>query len=113
MAAVVVTSTINYKGVFGAKKVAAATLAFDTGDYAAGGIAVTPAHFGMSHITAVTFQGACVDVAATPTALIPRFVASSSKIQLFEAATAGASFTEKPAEAMGAGATVAVFVIGH
>lgn len=112
MAAVVTTTTVNRKSVFGDQRVVSATLAFDTGDYAAGGIAVTASQFGLVTINELLFQGAVLDVAATPTALLPRWNASTSKIELYEAAGAGLSFTEKPAEAMGTGATVRVLVIG-
>jgi hypothetical protein len=113
MAGVVTTTTINKRSVFGDRKVVNATLAYDTGDYAAGGIAVTAAQFGLTVIEAVLFQGAALDVSATPTALMPQWNHGDLKVRLFEAAAAGASFTEKPAEAMGAGASVRVLVIGY
>jgi hypothetical protein len=115
MAAAVTTTTLNKTTVWGTQRVVDATLAYDTGDYAAGGIAITPQQFGLTFIHSVLFQGAVLDVAATPSALVPRWVPSSAtagKIQLFECAGAGASLTEKPAEAMGTGATVRVIVLG-
>jgi hypothetical protein len=111
VAAAVVTPTINRKTVWGDRRVHFVTLAVDTGDYAAGGIPVSATNVGLNSLENVLFQGAMIDVAATPTALIPRW--NAGKIQLFEAATAGASFTEKPAEAMGAGCTVDVIAIGY
>jgi hypothetical protein len=48
MAGVVTTTTINRTGVWGDRKMVSATLAFDTGDYAAGGVAITPGQFGLS-----------------------------------------------------------------
>lgn len=113
MAAVVTTTTINKQTVWGTQRVVFATLAFDTGDYAAGGIAVTPAQLGLTALDEVVFPGAFTNVSATPTGLIPQWVASTSKIRLFEAAAAGADFTEKPAEAMGAGANVRLIAIGR
>lgn len=113
MAGIVTTTTITDKFVWGNKRVHFATLAFDTGDYAAGGIAVTPGQFGLASISSVLFQGAVIDVAATPSALLPRFSPTNSKIELYEGAGSGASFTEKPAEAMGTGAKCHVVVIGR
>jgi hypothetical protein len=116
MAAVATTTTINRNTVWGDRHVVSATLAFDTGDYAAGGIAITPAQFGLAFIDDVLFEGAVLDVSATPTALIPQWNRTSAvagKIRLFEAAAAGASFTEKPAEAMGSGASCRILVIGY
>lgn len=113
MAAVVTTTTINRKQVWGTDRVFFCTLAFDTGDYAAGGVAVTPAQFGLSAIHAIMFTGASLEVAATPTGNIPRYNAATGKIQLFQSAAADAPFAEKGAEAFGAGATLDVVVIGY
>ena len=114
MAAVVTTTTVDKSLVFGSKRVVLATLAFDTGDYAAGGVAVTAAQFGLVNIDAMIIQGAALEVSATPTAQIARFNPSTLKIQIFQAgANAGDPFPEKGAEAFGAGASVAVMVIGH
>lgn len=117
MAAVVVTATINRKSVFGDRRANMVTLAFDTGDYAAGGIAITPAMVGLKYIDMLQIEGAVTNVVATPTGLLGQWVPDASpsvggKIRLFEAAAAGADFTEKPAEAMGSGATVRVLAIG-
>jgi hypothetical protein len=114
MAAVVTTTTVNKRIVIGSKRMVLATLAFDTGDYAAGGVAVTAAQFGLVKIDTLFFEGASLEVAATPTANIPRWNPSTSKISLFQADTTdGDPFAEKAAEAFGAGATVGVIVIGH
>jgi hypothetical protein len=117
MAAVVTSTTVNKKFVIGSKRMVLATLAFDTGDYAAGGVAVTAAQFGLTAIDALFFQGASLEVAATPTANIPRWnpaTSSTGKISLFQTGTAAdGPFNEKGAEAFGSGATVAVVVIGH
>lgn len=114
MAAVVTTTTINYKTVVGSKRLIGATLAFDTGDYAAGGVAVTPAQFGLVKIDTVLFEGAALEVAATPTAQIPRWNGSTSKIEFYQTGTAAdGPFNEKGAEAFGSGAAVNVVVIGH
>jgi hypothetical protein len=114
MAAVVTTTTVSKRFVIGSKRMVLATLAFDTGDYAAGGVAVTAGQFGLRAIDALFFQGASIEVAATPTANIPRFNPTTSKIELFQGSTAAdGPFNEKGAEAFGAGATVGVVVIGH
>jgi hypothetical protein len=113
MAAVVTTTTINFSNVFGSKRVVGATLAFDTGDYAAGGVAVTPGQFGLVNIDAVLFQGVGLEVSATPTANVPQWVPATSKIRFFQGAGAGDPLPEKGVEAFGAGANIAVIVIGH
>lgn len=115
MADVITTTTINRKSVWGDRRAVSATLAFDTGDYVTGGIPVTAAQFGLSVLDEIIPLGAALDVAATPSALLARWVysASAPKIQLFESAGAGASLTEKPAEAMGTGATMRVLAIGY
>jgi hypothetical protein len=114
MAAVVTTTTVNKRFVIGSKRMVLATLAFDTGDYAAGGVAVTAAQFGLSKIDSLFFEGAAIEVAATPTANIPRWNPSTSKISLFQQGSAAdAPMAEKGAEAFGSGATVGVVVIGH
>lgn len=117
MAAVVTTTTINRTTVWGDRKAVSATLAFDTGDYAAAGIAVTPAQVGLQVIDEILFMGAALEVAATPTASVPQYnrvSATSHKIRLFQSTTGAPAFlTEKVAGAMGAGATVRILVIGY
>lgn len=110
MADVATTTTINDKFVWGNKRVRIATLAFDTGDYAAGGIAVTPGQFGLASISAVLFQGASVD--SDTKANVPFWNATTGKIQLFESAGDGDPMDEKPAEAMVA-STLRLVVIGR
>ena len=114
MAAVVTTTTINRKSVMGNRRAVFATLAFDTGDYAAGGVAITPAQFGLRHIDFVTFAGQAYEVSATPTANLPQWDRTNSKIVFYQdGGTAGTPLAEKGAEAFGSGASVEVFVIGH
>ena len=114
MAAVVTTTTVNKRLVIGSKRMVLATLAFDTGDYAAAGVAVTAAQFGLVKIDALFFEGAALEVAATPTANIPRWNPTTSKISFFQTGTAAdGPLNEKGAEAFGSGATVGVVVIGH
>lgn len=112
MAAVVTTTTVQNRTVWGTQRVVRATLAFDTGDYAAGGVAVTPAQFGLTRIDEIIFPGAAIEVSATPTGQIPHYAPATGKIVIFQSATADAPFNEKGAEAFGAGANVRVIVIG-
>jgi hypothetical protein len=114
MAAVVTTTTVEEKLVFGNKRVHRVTFAYDTGDYAAGGVAVTAAQCGLNTILGMFFEGVALEVSATPTAQLPRWNQTTSKIQYFQGSgTAGAVFPEKGAEAFGAGAGVTAWVIGH
>jgi hypothetical protein len=113
MAAVVTTTTIVAKHVFGDKRAHLINFAYDTGDYAAGGVAVTAAQCGLQAIEGMFFEGVALEVAATPTANLPRWNPTTSKIQYFQSAAADAPFAEKGAEAFGAGATVRAWVIGH
>lgn len=112
MAAVVTTTTINRKSVWGDRRVVSATLEFDTGDYAAGGVAVTPAQFGLGVIDEVICHVG-LEVSATPTAQLYRYNPSTSKIEVFQSAAADAPFAEKGVEAFGAGASVRCLVIGY
>ncbi len=114
MAAVVVTPTVVLKLVTGTKRLHLVSLALDTGDYAAGGFSLTPAMCGLLHIDSVMFEGAMLEVSATPTAQIPRWNSTTSKIEVYQAgANAGDPFPEKAAEAFGAGAAVRCLVLGH
>lgn len=113
MAGVVVTTTIQKKISIGSQRMVAATLAMDTGDYAAGGFAVTAGQFGLNTIVEIIFPGAALEVSATPTAQLPYYKPSTSKIQIFQSASADAPFNEKGAEAFGSGASVRVLVIGY
>lgn len=113
MAAVVTTTTITRTSVWGDRKVVTASLALDTGDYAAGGVAVTPAQFGLQVIDEVIVTQA-IEVSATPTAHIAMYNPSTSKIRVFQAgANAGDPLPEKGAEAFGSGANFRVLVIGY
>lgn len=113
MAAVVTTTTINRKTVWGDDRVVDATLAFDTGDYAAGGVAITASQFGLQAIRLV-IPATALEVSATPTAQIVRWNPTTSKLEVYQAgANAGDPFPEKGAEAFGAGASVRVLVIGY
>ncbi len=113
MAAVVTTTTINRKDVWGTRRVVNASLAFDTGDYAAGGVAVTPGQFGLHVIDDVIVLQA-IEVSATPTANLGMYNPATSKIRFFQADTTdGDPFQEKAAEAFGAGANCRVLVIGY
>jgi hypothetical protein len=117
MAGVVTTTTINRSNVWGDRRAVSATLAFDTGDYAAGGIVVTPGQFGLQVIDEILFMGAALEVAATPTASVPQYnrvSATSHKIRLFDSTTgAPAYLPEHAASAMGSGATLRCLVIGY
>ena len=110
MAGVVTTTTIEDTSVFGTRRVVAAKLAFDTGDYASGGIAVTPAQFGLQVIKAMLFQGASID--SNTSANVAGWDPANSKILLFESDSEGDPLDQKPAEAMLA-STLRVFVIGY
>ena len=112
MAAVVTTTTIQKRVVLGSLRAVFATLAFDTGDYAAGGVAVTAGQFGLNRIQEIVFPGAAIEVSATPTGQIPHFNSTTSKVVIFQSAAADAPFNEKGAEAFGAGANVRVIVFG-
>lgn len=112
MAAVVTTTTVNKRTVFGDVRVVFATLAFDTGDYAAGGVAVTPGQFGLQSIIAIQ-PTVGLEVSATPTAQLFRYNSTTSKLEVFQSAGADAPFNEKGVEAFGAGASVDVVVYGN
>lgn len=113
MAAVVTTTTIQKRAVVGSLRTVFATLAFDTGDYAAGGVAVTAGQFGMNRIQEIVFPGAALEVSGTPTAQIPRFNPTTGKVEIYQSgANAGDPFPEKGAEAFGSGASVRVIVFG-
>lgn len=113
MAAVVTTTTINKQTVWGTQRVVFATLAFDTGDYAAGGVAVTAAQFGLTFIDDMIINQQ-IETSATPTANIGMYNTATSKIRIFQGSTAAdAPFNEKGAEAFGTGANARVIVIGR
>lgn len=115
MAAVVTTTTIRKKVVLGSMRVSFVTLAFDTGDYAAGGVAVTAAQLGLNRIDSIMFEGLGIETAATPTANIPRWNPTNTttgKIQFFQGAGAGDPMPEKGAEAFGTGASVRLVAFG-
>lgn len=109
MAAVATTTTIIRRSVWGDRRVVSAKLAFDTGDYADGGIAVTAAQFGLKNIDALIPQGAAFSATL---ANVAAWDHANSKIVLFESAGDGDMLDEKPAEAMTA-TTLYVLVIGH
>ncbi len=113
MAGVVTTTTINAKHVWGDQRVVDATLAFDTGDYAAGGVAITAAQFGLNSIQYVMPQPVGFEVSATPTFNLWNWIGSTSKLQAVQSAAGDAPFAEKGAEAFGAGASLRVLVIGY
>lgn len=108
MAGVVTTTTVLARTVWGTKRVVLAKLAFDTGDYADGGIAVTAAQFGLTSIDAVIPQGASFSASL---ANVAAWDQSASKIVMFECGADGDMLDEKPAEAMTA-TTLYVTVIG-
>ncbi len=112
MAGVVTTTTINRKSVWGDRRMVDATLSFDTGDYAAGGIAVTPAQFGLQVIDFILCDLG-IEVSATPTAQLVRYNPTTAKIVVFQSAAADAPFPQKGNEAFGAGASVRLLVIGY
>ena len=112
MAAVVTTTTVNRKSVWGNDVVLDVTLSFDTGDYAAGGVAITASQFGLTAIRYVNCEVG-LEVSATPTAQLYRWNEATSKIQVFQAAAADAPFNQKGNEAFGAGASVRCLVIGY
>jgi hypothetical protein len=112
MAPVVATTTVNRKSVWGDRRMVDATISFDTGDYAAGGVAVTPAQFGLQVIDFILCDLG-IETSATPTAQLVRYNPSASKLVVFQSATTGVPFPEKGAEAFGTGASVRVFVIGY
>lgn len=112
MAGVVTTTTIQKRVTLGSLRAVFATLAFDTGDYAAGGVAVTAAQFGMNRIQEIVFPGAALEVAATPTAQIPRFNPTTSKVEIYQSGAEDAPLKEKGVEAFGSGAAVRVIVFG-
>ncbi len=113
MAGVVTTTTINAKHVWGDQRVVDATLAFDTGDYAAGGVAVTASQFGLNSIQYVIPQPIGLEVAATPTFNLWQWVPATSKLRAAQSAAGDAPFAEKGAEAFGSGANLQVLVIGY
>lgn len=114
MAGVVTTTTVNRTTVWGDRKVVFASLAFDTGDYAAGGVAVTAAQFGLSTKIDEMIVTQSIEVSATPTGQIAEYNPATGKIRVFQGATsADAPFNEKGAEAFGSGANVRVIVIGY
>lgn len=113
MAAVVTTTTLNKSTVWGTQRVVFATLAFDTGDYAAGGVAVTAAQLGLTFIDDVIVTQ-LIETSATPTANIGMYNPATSKIRIFQTGTAAdGPFNEKGAEAFGTGANARVIAIGR
>ena len=113
MAAVVATYTINRKDVWGTRRAHNVTMALDTGDYAAGGVAVTPASCGLSVIDEVIVLEA-IEVSATPTAHVAMYLPSTGKVRVFQTGTAAdGPLNEKGAEAFGAGAYFRLLVIGY
>lgn len=109
MAGVVTTTTVVRKSVWGDRTVKTVTLAFNTGDYADGGIAVTASQFGLSVLDVVIPLGpAFSSTLANPVAWDP----ATSKLVLFECGADGDMLDEKPAEAMTA-TTLNVLVIGY
>lgn len=113
MAAVVTTTTIQKRVALGSLRAVFATLAFDTGDYAAGGVAVTAGQFGLNRIQEIVFPGAAIETSATPTGQVPEFNPTTSKIRIFQTGTAAdGPLNEKGAEAFGTGASVRVIVFG-
>ena len=114
MAAVVTTTTIVKKSVWGDRRAHLVKFAYDTGDYAAGGVAVTAAQCGLSVIDSMFFEGAAYEVSATPTASVPQWDTTNSKIVYYQTGTAAdGPLNEKGAEAFGAGASVRAWVIGY
>ena len=113
MAAAVVTTTVHRRDVSGSLRTSYATLAFNTGDYAAGGIAVTPQQFQLNNIWEICFAGAGLEVSGTPTAQVPFYNPATSKIQFFQSGAANAPLPEKGAEAFGSGASVRCIVFGN
>ena len=110
----VTVTQVGRRTVFGDRRVGFYDVAL-SGSYVTGGEPITAANFGLNDIDFLDVQ-AVTDVAATPTALIGQYLPSSAAggtIRLFEAAAAGDSFTEKPAEAYGTGSTVRVMAVGH
>lgn len=113
MAAVVTTTTINKQTVWGTQRVNFCTLAFDTGDYAAGGVAVTAAQLGLTFIDEVIVTQA-IEVSATPTANLGMYNPATSKIRFFQSDTTDNDpFQEKGNEAFGAGAGCRLIAIGR
>lgn len=112
MAGVVATVTVNRKSVWGDRRVVDATIAFDTGDYAAGGVALTAADFGLQVIDSMWTEPG-FEVSATPTYNLYRWNGTTSKLEVIQSAAGDAPFAEKGAEAFGAGANVRVLVIGY
>lgn len=108
MAAVATTTTVSRRSVWGDRRAITAKLVFDTGDYADGGIAVTPAQFDLTSIEAVIPLGVAFSATlANAVAWDP----ATSKLVLFECGADGDMLDEKPAEAMTA-TTLNVLVIG-
>ena len=113
MAAVVATVSVTRTSVWGDRKCVDATISFDTGDYAAGGVALTPANFGLSTKIDFILTEPGYEVSATPTYNLYRWNSTTAKLEVIQSAAAGAPFTEKGVEAFGAGANVRVLVIGY
>lgn len=113
MAAVVVTTTVNRTTVWGDRKVVFADLAFDTGDYAADGVPITPAQFGLNTVIDECIVTQAFEVSATPTANVGMFNPDDVAIRFFQSAGDGDALDEKPAEAFGSGAGCRVIVIGY
>lgn len=113
MAAAVATVSVTRSSVWGDRRCVDATISFDTGDYAAGGIAFDAADFGLSTKIDFMLTEPGYEVAATPTYNLYRWNSTTSKLEVIQAAAADAPFAEKGAEAFGAGANVRVLVIGY
>lgn len=110
----VTVTQVGRRTVFGDRRVGFYDVAL-TGSYVLGGEPLTAANFGLNFIDSVIASGAVTDTAATPTAVLAQYLptdASSGGLRLFEGNGAGNSFTQKPAEAYGTGATVRLMVVG-
>lgn len=112
MAGVVKTVTIVRKSVWGDRRAVTATIALDTGDYAAGGFSVAASDFGLQVIDEIICHVG-LEVSATPTAQLYQYNGATGKIRVFQSAAADAPFNEKGAEPFGSGASVRVLVIGY
>lgn len=87
-------------------------LTSDNGDYAAGGLAVTAATFGLSRLDGVRIHGVVSDGASGATAFeAPYYDATTKKIQFFEQGAGAGPFPESNNTAL-SGYTIRVTAVG-
>ena len=101
------------RSVYGTDRVVVADLVF-SGNYAAGGEALTPAAVGLTNIFAVSGAGGAAPATNRATADVWGFDYATNKILMYQTGTgADLPLNEKGAEAYITGCSIRVVVIGN